>query len=59
MVFHDEYLLEIVSDYIILFNAVDMVLAKLQKHGLNININLAGIIIENVSKYLIKAFIYL
>ncbi|KAK0077184.1 hypothetical protein PV326_010221 [Microctonus aethiopoides] len=45
--FLDEYLLEMVADYIILFNAVDMVLAKLQKHGVNININLAGIIIEN------------
>ncbi|KAK0178723.1 hypothetical protein PV327_007586 [Microctonus hyperodae] len=47
MIFQEEYLIQIVSDYIILFNAVDMLLAKLQKHDLNIHINLAGIIIEN------------
>lgn len=38
----------LLSFYIIYFNAIDMLFAKLAKDGIKININIAGFVIEAV-----------
>ncbi|KAK0173613.1 hypothetical protein PV328_006783 [Microctonus aethiopoides] len=42
----NNYLASIVRRYLIYFNAVDMLFAKLSAHGINIHINIAGIVID-------------
>ncbi|KAK0071433.1 hypothetical protein PV326_001255, partial [Microctonus aethiopoides] len=42
----NNYLALIVRRYIIYFNTVDMLFAKLSAHGINIHINIAGIVID-------------
>ncbi|KAK0072346.1 hypothetical protein PV325_011517, partial [Microctonus aethiopoides] len=50
--------LKIIKDHIVYFNAIDMMMAKFQKHGFNIHINLAGLIIENKPNIFTTLFKY-